>query len=178
MKTCVATLALALVALADRLVCAQELVFASRARAHEVLTTKDAFVERMSPFDRAARLKTDRVVTEAEYLDFAGSAALDWDDAEKRPIVAAYRELEPKLAALHLPLPARILVVKTTGQEEGNAPYTRQTAVTIPDAPRNDYCIRVTVDGESVAATPILFSRAEAYDRARGGEFFEYLQLD
>ena len=237
MKTCVATLALALVALADRLVCAQELVFASRARAHEVLATKDAFVERMSPFDRAARLKTDRVVTEAEYLDFAGSAALDWDDAEKRPIVAAYRELEPKLAALHLPLPARILVVKTTGQEEGNAPYTRQTAVMIPrselasqksqpqrllahelfhiasrsdsrlgerlyavigfrpcgeatypeslaarkitnpDAPRNDYCIRVTVDGESVAATPILFSRAEAYDPVRGGEFFEYLQL-
>jgi hypothetical protein len=28
-----------------------------------------------------------------------------------------------------------------------------------------------------VTATPILFSRAERYDPARGGEFFDYLQL-
>ncbi len=28
-----------------------------------------------------------------------------------------------------------------------------------------------------MAATPILFSRAESYDPTRGGEFFDYLQL-
>jgi hypothetical protein len=49
--------------------------------------------------------------------------------------------------------------------------------LTNPDAPRNDYCIRVTLDGLSVAATPILFSRTESYDPVRGGEFFDYLQL-
>jgi hypothetical protein len=216
---------------------AQEIVFASAEQARAVLTTKDAFVERLSPFDRAARLKTDQPVAEQEYLDFVAAAALEWTAAEKTSMAAAYRALAPKLAALHLPLPAEILAIETTGQEEGHTPYTRQNAVIVPgsklqsanfdgrrllahelfhiasrtnpglaerlyavigfhpcgvarypaslaarkltnpDAPRNDYCIHVTLDGQPVNATPILFSKAAAYDRSRGGEFFEYLEL-
>ena len=227
---CVALLALAAPA------GAQELAFATAAEARQMLGTRDAFVERMSPFDRAARLKTDRVVTEAEFLAFAESAGLEWDGAEQRAIAATYAEVAPKIRALHLPLPPKIYLVKTTGQEEGDTVYTRQTAIMIPrsktgdgrgvprlfahelfhvasranpalaeklygvigfkkcteavypadlaprkltnpDAPRNDYCIRVAFDGRPVAATPILFSRADRYDPARGGEFFDYLQL-
>jgi hypothetical protein len=213
---------------------AQELAFANIDQAKQILATKDAFVERLSPFDRAARLKTNRVVTEAEYLDFAASAALGWNEADRSVVSAAYDQVQAKIRALHLPLPPKFFVVKTTGQEEGDTVYTRQTAVMIPrskigdglprllahelfhiasranpalaerlyavigfsrcteasypanlaarkltnpDAPRNDYCIRVTLDGRSVAATPILFSRAETYDPVRGGEFFDYLQL-
>jgi len=213
---------------------AQELAFANIDQAKQILATRDAFVERLSPFDRAARLKTNRVVTEAEYLEFAASAALGWEEADRRAISAAYDQVEAKIRALHLPLPQKIFVVKTTGEEEGGAEYTRQGAIMIPrakvggnlprvfahelfhiasranpalaerlyavigftrcteasypanlasrritnpDAPRNDYCIRVTLDGRSVAATPILFSRAESYDPARGREFFDYLQL-
>ena len=138
---------------------------------------------------------------------------------------------------MRLPLPPTIVFIKTTGQEEGNAGYTRENAIVLPrrllgspaaelqkllahelfhiasraspalapllyeaigfrpcgeaefpeslaarkitnpDAPRNDYCIRVMLDGEEVSATPILFSRSDTYDGARGGEFFEYLQL-
>jgi hypothetical protein len=214
--------------------CAQELAFANVDQARQMLATKDAFVERLSPFDRAARLKTNRVVTEAEYLDFAASAALGWNEADRAVISAAYDQVQAKIRALRLPLPPKFFVVKTTGQEEGDTVYTRQTAVMIPrskisdnlprlfahelfhiasranpalaerlyavigftrcteasypanlvarkltnpDAPRNDYCIRVTLDGRSVAATPILFSRTESYDPVRGGEFFDYLQL-
>ncbi len=213
---------------------AQELAFANLDQARQILATKDTFVERMSPFDRAARLKTNRVVTEAEYLDFAASAALGWNEADRSVISAAYDQVQAKIRALRLPLPPRFFVVKTTGEEEGDTVYTRQTAVMIPrskvgdnlprllahelfhiasranpalaeqlyavigfnrcteasypgnlsarkltnpDAPRNDYCIRLTVDGQSVSATPILFSRAETYDPVRGGEFFDYLQL-
>lgn len=213
---------------------AQELAFANIDQARQILATRDTFVERMSPFDRAARLKTNRVVTETEYLAFAASAALGWEEAERRVISAAYDQVQAKIRALRLPLPPKIFVVKTTGQEEGGTVYTRQTAVMIPrskvgdnlprlfahelfhiasranpalaerlygiigftrcteasypatlaarkltnpDAPRNDYCIGLTLDGRSVAATPILFSRAESYDPARGGEFFDYLQL-
>jgi hypothetical protein len=213
---------------------AQELAFANVDQARQILGTRDAFVERMSPFDRAARLKTSRVVTEAEYLDFAASAALGWEEADRRAISAAYEGVQARIRALRLPLPAQFLVVKTTGTEEGDTAYTRQTAVMIPrskvrdnlprllahelfhiasranpalaerlyavigftrcteasypaelaarkltnpDAPRNDYCIHVTLDRQSVVATPILFSRVESYDPARGGEFFDYLQL-
>ena len=213
---------------------AQDLAFANVDQARQMLATRDAFVERMSPFDRAARLKTNRVVTEAEYLDFAASSALGWNEADRTVISAAYDQVQSKIRALRLPLPAKFFVVKTTGQEEGDTVYTRQTAVMIPrskigddlprllahelfhiasranpalaerlyavigftrcteasypanlaprkltnpDAPRNDYCIRVTLDGRSVSTTPILFSRAESYDPVRGGEFFDYLQL-
>jgi len=229
----VAIRVVALLALAPPLG-AQQLAFANLDQARQILATKDTFVERMSPFDRAARLKTNRVVTEAEYLDFAASAALGWNEADRSVISAAYDRVQAKIRALRLPLPPRFFVVKTTGQEEGDTVYTRQTAVMIPrskvgddlprllahelfhiasranpalaerlyavigfnrcteasypgnlsarkltnpDAPRNDYCIRLTVDGQNVSATPILFSRAETYDPVRGGEFFDYLQL-
>jgi hypothetical protein len=190
----------------------------------------------MSPFDRAARLKTNRAVAEGEFLAFAAAATLEWDGAERRAISAAYERIAPKIQALHLPLPPKVYLVKTTGREEGDTAYTRQAAVMIPaskagdsralprtlahelfhvasranpalaeklyavigfnqcgeatypatlaprkltnpDAPRNDYCIRVTFEGQPVFATPILFSRADTYDTARGGEFFDYLQL-
>ncbi|HET7132558.1 MAG TPA: hypothetical protein VFJ95_09935 [Gammaproteobacteria bacterium] len=215
---------------------AQELAFASAADASAVLGARDAFVERMSPFDRSARLKTDREVTEREYLAFAKAAALDWNDAEKRAVNDAFRAIERELHALELPLPQRVLMVKTTGNEEGNTAYTRAEAIVLPqrmvdepkdlsrtlahelfhiasrtqpgfadalyatigfrpckepaypaelaprkitnpDAPRNDYCIAVSVDGAKVQVTPILYSRAPVYDPARGGEFFDYLEL-
>jgi hypothetical protein len=215
---------------------AQELAFATPAEARQVLGTRDAFVERLSPFDRAARMKTDRTVGEAEFLAFVESAALAWDGAEQRAIAATSEDVLPKIRALHLPLPPKVYLVKTTGQEEGDTVYTRQAAIMIPrsksgdsrrlprtlahelfhvasranpafaekaygvigftrcaeatyptelaprkltnpDAPRNDYCIRLTFENRPVAATPILFSRADTYDTKRGGEFFDYLQL-
>jgi len=215
---------------------AQELVFPSAEDAGGVLGARDEFVQRMSPFDRAARMKTDRTVTEIEYLAFAEAAARDWDDAAKKGVTAAFRGIEPQLSALELPLPKRVLFIATTGKEEGDTAYTRANAIilperlagnsdrlpktlahelfhiasranprfaealyatigfhpckepaypqelaprklTNPDAPRNDYCIAVTLEGMQVNVTPILYSRTPVYDTARGGEFFDYLQL-
>ena len=215
---------------------AQEIVFASAQDGSRVLGAKDEFVERMSPFDRAARMKTDRPVTETEYLAFAAGAARDWDAAARKTVAAAFQGIEPQLHALKLPLPKRVLLIETTGKEEGDTAYTRADAVilpqkldgtpdrlpkvlahelfhiasranprlaealyatigfhpckepayppelfarklTNPDAPRNDYCIAVTVEGAKVDVTPILYSRTSGYDTARGGEFFDYLQL-
>jgi hypothetical protein len=215
---------------------AQELVFASAQDASSVLGAKDEFVQRMSPFDRAARMKTDRTVTETEYLAFAAGAARDWDDARRKTIAAAFQGIEPQLHALKLPLPNRVLLIATTGKEEGDTAYTRANAIVLPeqvpgnperlpkvlahelfhiasranprfaealyatigfhpckepayppelaprkltnpDAPRNDYCIAVAVQGAKVDVTPILYSRTPVYDPARGGEFFEYMQL-
>ncbi len=216
---------------------AQQWVFAPAADAQRLLSSRDDFVARLSPFDRAARMKTDRDVAEPEFLEFAGAAALDWDEREVHAIEAAANAIRPRIMELGLPLPSQVILVKTTGSEEGNAAYTRGNAVilprrkmtasdaelrkllahelfhvasrtspalakalyaaigfyycgeapypadlaprklTNPDAPRNDYCIRLTLEGKEVAATPILFARSERYDPAGGGEFFEYMQL-
>ena len=136
-----------------------------------------------------------------------------------------------------LPFPEKMLIIKTTGKEEGGAAYTRANAIVLPqdflkapvariqetishelfhimsranpglrerlyaaigfakcdevefpsemklrkitnpDAPKNDYCIRVKVTGKEQWAIPILFSSAEKYSVDRGGEFFNYLQF-
>jgi hypothetical protein len=211
--------------------------FADVNEAKQVLTEPDEYVRSMSPFDRAARLKTDRDVSEDEYLAFVAENVLAWNDAEKQKITSAFQRISAELTALSLPFPSRVLLIKTTGNEEGNAAYTRANAIVLPqgetdapdanlqkkichelfhvlsranptlreklypligfekcgevafpaelksrkitnpDAPRNDHCIRVQVDGEARWAVPVLFSSREKYDVQQGGEFFAYLQF-
>lgn len=106
--------------------------FATPDEAKEILTRRDDFVERMSPFDRAARMKTDRDVSEAEYLEFVGRSVLAWEQADRDRIAAALRGVQDALARLSLPWPKRVLAIKTTGNEEGQAAYTRANAIVIP----------------------------------------------
>jgi len=46
--------------------------FASANKGKEILMTSDDFIERLSSFDRAARMKTDKNVSEREFLSFVG----------------------------------------------------------------------------------------------------------
>ena len=191
----------------------------------------------MSAFDRAARLKTDRVVSEREYLEFVGKSVVAWEEAEKEKVYLAMEGVEEALKKMALPFPKKIWLIKTTGQEEGNAAYTRANAIvfpekfleggapwvqrvlchelfhvlsranrelrekcyaaigfekcdelefpeelaerklTNPDAPRNEHCLKVKIDGEEQWVIPILFSKEEKYDPEKGGEFFRYLQF-
>lgn len=110
----------------------QELSFASVSQARTVLSAKDAFVSRMSPFDRSARMKTDREVSETEFLRFAASAAMEWDPHEMDIVRTAFAKIRPVIVQLSLPLPETVYVIKTSGHEEGNAAYTRQDAIILP----------------------------------------------
>ena len=211
--------------------------FATVEDGKRVLTSRDDYVERMSPFDRAARLKTDQVVSEREYLKFVGKAVRAWEEAEKEKVYLAMEGVEKTLRKMALPCPEKIWLIKTTGQEEGNAAYTRANAIvfpekflegrpsgvqrvlchelfhvlsraneelrercyaaigfekceelvfpeelalrklTNPDAPRNEHCLKVRVEGKEQWVIPILFSKEEKYDLEKGGEFFRYLQF-
>ena len=211
--------------------------FATVEEGKQVLTSRDDYVERMSAFDRAARLKTDKVVPEREYLEFVGKNVVAWEEAEKEKIYLAMEGVEEVLKKMALPFPEKIWLIKTTGREEGNAAYTRANAIVLPetflegrpsgmqrllchelfhvlsrankelrercyaaigfekcdelvfpeelaarkltnpDAPRNDHCLKVRVNGQAQWVIPILFSREEKYDPEKGGEFFRYLQF-
>ena len=104
-------------------------VFASVEQGQSVLTTRDDFIERMSGFDRAARVKTDQPVSEEEFMRFVRTNVLAWSDQEKATVNAAIEELRPSLDTLALPLPKTILLVRTTGREEGGQQYTRSNAI-------------------------------------------------
>src|SRR5258705_5961252 len=72
--------------------------FATIEEGKKVLTEHDDFVSRLSPFDRAARMKTDKEVSETAYLEFVGRNVLDWRPEEKAAVQAALAEIQPKLA--------------------------------------------------------------------------------
>ena len=108
------------------------IAFASVDEGTAVLTARDDYIRRLSPFDRMARVKTDQSVSEEAFLEFVAKNILPWTDAEKASITAKIEPFVPQLEALALPWPATIYLVKTTGNIEGGAAYTRGNAVAVP----------------------------------------------
>lgn len=213
------------------------LLFATPERGRAVLCRRDDYVERLSPFDRSARLKTAETVSEETYLSFVGQQLLPWHASEREKVLGVIGDLKERFDALRLPLPPQLLLIKTTGREEGGAAYTRANAIVLteshlrsdtkeltrlichelfhvlsraapsvrdglyatigfrrcpepvlpaafrerqitnPDAPVNDHCIDVVINGTRRTVVPILLSDSKQYDPQRGGEFFEYLRL-
>lgn len=97
-----------------------------------VLGAEDDFTRRMSPFDRQARLRVAAAVSGAEHRAFAARAVLPWNAAERDRIGVAVEGLGPRFEELGVRFPERVLLVKTSGDEEANAAYTRGTAVMLP----------------------------------------------
>jgi hypothetical protein len=108
-------------------------VFASVEEAKQILSARDGFVLQMSPFDRAARLKTGSHVSEAEYLAFAAGNTLEWGAGEREKVSSAFDAIQEDLTVLSLPFPGKVLLIKTTGSEEGGAAYTRANAIILPE---------------------------------------------
>jgi hypothetical protein len=106
--------------------------FATADEGRKILTTRDDFIRALSPFDRAARMKTDADVSEEAFLEFVGKNVLDWTDADKASVAPALERLKAPLERLALPWPKVIYLVKTTGNEEGQVPYTRGHALILP----------------------------------------------
>jgi len=108
--------------------------FASVSEGQKILTAKDDFVRHLSPFDRASRLKTDKPVAEDEYLAFVGKNVTEWPTTERQGVEAALTKIQAGFGDWSLAFPAAIQFVRTTGAEEGNAAYTRGTAIMLPKA--------------------------------------------
>jgi hypothetical protein len=106
--------------------------FASVNEGQRILTAKDEFVRHLSPFDRSARMKTDKPVSEDEYLAFVGKNVAEWTTEEMRSVETALKEIQSRVRELPLAFPATIQMIKTTGAEEGNAAYTRGAAIMLP----------------------------------------------
>lgn len=87
----------------------------------------------MSPFDRSARLKTDRTISTEEYLSFVIGAVRGWKEEEKAQVEAALLTLRGGLEKLSLPELGAVYLIRTTGEEEGKAAYTRSNAIVLPD---------------------------------------------
>ncbi len=106
--------------------------FATVPEGVEAVTRRDDYIRQLSPFDRQVRPQTDRDVSEAEFLKFIGSHVLPWTDEEIAKLTPLWEDVARKIAPWKLPLPPVILLVKTSGREEGRAAYCRGAAIILP----------------------------------------------
>lgn len=109
-----------------------EVQFATAAQGKDALKTEDDFLKNVSLFDIQVRLQTGEKKEAKDLGEFQASAVREWNDDEKKTLTKILEDLKEKLKPLTLSLPKTILLVKTTGEEEGNAAYTRGNAIFIP----------------------------------------------
>lgn len=104
----------------------------SKEDASKILKTKDAFINNLSQFDMEARKKAKLAKDKTLYLKFLGNESLKWNENEIKKIKNAFDSISSKIKKYNLNLPKTINLVKTTGNEEGNAEYTRGSSIIIP----------------------------------------------
>ena len=106
--------------------------FASPQRGRDVLGRADEFVALMSPFDRQVRMKTERDEGQQAFLKFASNEVRAWPDDHRAKVTKVIRDLHMALSRYSLPKLQPVLLIHTTGAEEGGAAYTRQNAIVLP----------------------------------------------
>lgn len=109
-----------------------DFVFASPEQGRAILTARDDYVDRLSPFDRQSRLQRNEAVDEATYLEFISGEVRPWESDAQQRVAAALRSLSDALSSLSLPSIPEIQLIHTTGREESGAAYTRGTAIVLP----------------------------------------------
>ena len=107
---------------------------ADKANGARLLATADDFVDNQSQFDRQARLSLRTEVVEVSrsmYFDYVASQVMDWSTDEVAALKGIVQAIAGKLEPLDLHLPEVVHLVKTSGEEEGHAAYTRQMNVIV-----------------------------------------------
>ena len=119
-----------------------ELVFADTETGQTILVADDMFTRSISPYLKAATLKTTRPVSTKEYLDFLKSQVREWTEQEKEIVRRAAEAMYPKLSPYHLRLPKKIVLIKTTGKDMLGCAYCRYASIVFPESmiyPFGDY---------------------------------------
>lgn len=96
------------------------------------ITKRDHFLNSLSRFDLQSRLQTDREVTVDDLLKFTAKEVVAWEKDEVEKVTAAIQSIRARLEGFRPLFPKTVLLVKTTGKEEGNAAYCRGNAVVLP----------------------------------------------
>jgi hypothetical protein len=105
--------------------------FADLHRARKILGHKDPWAKQLSDFDVGARQKTAEPTSVHEFLGFAADACLGWTAQEEAGWKVLVDKLSDAMKGLNLHVP-NIALVKTTGEEEFGAAYTRVRAIMLP----------------------------------------------
>jgi hypothetical protein len=97
-----------------------------------LLTADDDFSKNLSRYDLQCRLQTDQPVSLDDWRRFVANQVRDWSWEDQRRVREAWAALNERLKPYDLPLPGEIWLVRTTGNEENHAAYTRGRAIVLP----------------------------------------------
>jgi hypothetical protein len=97
-----------------------------------LVAAEDAYLKKMSAFDRASRAGKTEAPSLSEFAAHVGSQTLDFTSEETAKATTAVNTIRPLLTALKLELPAKIFLVKTTGKEDADAAYCRGPIIVMP----------------------------------------------
>lgn len=108
-----------------------DVVFADSAFAAGIVVTEDDYTRVLSEYDRKAGMNSDSIVTQAEYLQHLARNVKNWDDSTVARFEIFSKNISPRLSALNIVLPEKIIMINTTSKEIGGAAaaYTRQNAI-------------------------------------------------
>ena len=106
--------------------------FASAKKAKMLLAIRDVYIEGLSPFERAAKIKQAGPISTDEYIKFIQDQTVEWSNEDIFKLSEVIAKSKIKLGFLANHLPKKISFIKTTGQDEGGAPYTRGNSIIIP----------------------------------------------
>ena len=106
--------------------------FAPTSKAKELLAKKDIYIQGLSSFERAAKIKQAGPISIDEYIKFIQEQTVEWSKEDKIKLSEVIAKAKIKLGHLANHLPKNITFIKTTGQDEGGAPYTRGNSIILP----------------------------------------------
>ena len=106
--------------------------FTTVTEAKALLANQDIYIQGLSPFERAAKIRQAGPVSTDQYINFIKDQAIEWTDEDKAKLREVIAAAKPKLTRFAKHLPERIDLIKTTGNDEGAAPYTRGTSIILP----------------------------------------------
>ena len=107
--------------------------FATPEQGKSRLAKHDAYIKGLSPFERAAKILKAGPVSTEEYINFIGAQTLEWDENDKAKLKKIIQIASSKLAPYTRHIPPDIYLIKTTGKDEGAAPYTRGISIVLPN---------------------------------------------
>jgi hypothetical protein len=107
--------------------------FADLHRAQKTLGHKDRWAKQLSDFDMGARQRTAEPTNLKEFLDFAAGAGRSWTAQEQADWTVVVDKLSDAMKGLSLRVP-NIDLIKTSGEEEFGAAYTRRHAIMFPES--------------------------------------------
>jgi hypothetical protein len=107
--------------------------FASAAETRRLATTDDDWTATAGPFHRAAAVgRASLPVSDQAFKAALAATALDCTPALVQRWTAAANAAAPKLAQLHVKLPANVTIACTNGKDGSESPHTRADTVFLP----------------------------------------------